>query len=123
MHYRRKRAGKAVDSPIRRYGTGHTTHEGYISIAAKGHPNSRRSGYACEHRVVMARLLGRPLRKDENVHHKNGNRADNRPENLELWVTSQPCGQRVEDKVAWAVEILERYAPERLASSRAAKAS
>ena len=81
-----------------------------------------RDGYACwswrrdgklifvpEHRIVMERALGRELYADENVHHRNGLRADNRPENLELWSTSQPCGQRVEDKLAWAVMILERY--------------
>lgn len=63
-----------------------------------------------EHRTVMERMLRRPLRADENVHHVNGNRADNRESNLELWSTSQPSGQRVADKVAWAREILALYA-------------
>lgn len=40
---------------------------------------------------------------------KNGVRDDNRPENLELWTISHPTGQRVEDAVAWAREILRRY--------------
>jgi hypothetical protein len=44
----------------------------------------------------------------------NGVRDDNRPENLELWSKSQPAGQRVADKVSWALEILKLYAPERL---------
>ena len=57
----------------------------------------------------MQRALGRELCADENVHHINGVRDDNRLENLELWSTSQPAGQRVEDKVAWAREILDRY--------------
>ena len=57
-----------------------------------------------EHRQVMEQILGRPLHPFENVHHKNGRRADNRPSNLELWVKPQPSGQRPEDLVAWVAE-------------------
>jgi hypothetical protein len=62
-----------------------------------------------EHRLVMEHYLGRALISDEQPHHKNGNRSDNRIENLELWSSLQPAGQRVTDKLAYAREIIARY--------------
>lgn len=90
------------------------TAEGYVKVWAPDHPNAQSRGWILEHVKVMAEMVGRSLVKDENVHHINGVKDDNRPENLELWNTSQPKGQRVTDKVAWAREILSRYAPEEL---------
>lgn len=84
--------------------------EGERRIRKDGYVKTRRNGVVgLEHRLVMAELLGRPLLHHETPHHVNGDRADNRPNNLELWNTSQPPGQRVEDKVAWAREILSVY--------------
>jgi len=74
------------------------------------------TGTIAAHRLVMTEHLGRKLLTSEQVHHINGDTHDNRLENLELWDTSHPAGQRIEDKVKWATEILQRYKPERLAN-------
>lgn len=78
-------------------------------VYAPEHPNARKSGDIAEHVVVMSEVLGRPLHKGESVHHRNGIRDDNRPENLELWAHMQPHGQRVADLLQFAHEVIERY--------------
>jgi hypothetical protein len=61
----------------------------------------------------MEQHLGRPLRKGETVHHRDGNRPRNTIDNLELWTRAQPYGQRAADLLAWAEEIAARHGPER----------
>lgn len=85
------------------YRGGYINHDGYRVIP------THEGKTMLEHRFVMEQHLGRKLAFDENIHHLNGVRDDNRIENLELWNTSQPCGQRIADKVRWAKEILARY--------------
>lgn len=65
----------------------------------------------------MEQMLGRPLRDFENVHHRNGIRTDNRPENLELWVKAQPAGQRVTDLVEWVIQFYPELVTEALLAS------
>jgi hypothetical protein len=75
---------------------------GYRIIHVDGQP-------VAEHRYVMEKKIGRKLFSDETVHHKDGQRSFNDPSNLELWSSRQPKGQRVEDKVSFALSILSRY--------------
>lgn len=109
-HYRQSRVGDGTLRPLRLPGKKWKDPAGYVYICKKGHPNAiTRGGTIFEHRYVMAQHLGRALLPGEEVHHKNGVHDDNRLENLELWVTSQPKGQRPEDLLEWADEIIRRY--------------
>ncbi len=107
MHYWRWRTRDGdvgSPKPERPGGSRFVSSGGYVRIHMPQHAAANCDGYVLEHRLVMEHILGRALYRSESVHHKNGRRDDNRPENLELWVKAQPAGQRVEDLVAWVVE-------------------
>ena len=98
-----------MNDPIRRRGKSgdwRVDKDGYVVTSING----RNVG---QHRLVMEEHLGRKLRPDEEVHHKFGDRQDNRIEALELWLVGhQPRGQRVTDLLENAVDMIERYSDE-----------
>lgn len=104
MHWGRLRRRGTTDPPPPRPRNPYTDASGYVREFIDGHRQGQ-----LQHRLVMQRHLGRPLRPGESVHHKNGIKTDNRIQNLELWASYQPSGQRVEDLVAFAKEILALY--------------
>lgn len=65
----------------------------YLIEYVPDHPNADAKGYVMQHRLVMERMLGRYLKKREQVHHKNGIKTDNRPENLEIVTHAKPYGR------------------------------
>ena len=88
--------------------------EGYVDLYHPVHPNAHQNGYVAEHVLIMSQRIGRPLFPGETVHHKNGDKQDNRIENLELHSGMHGKGAAVEDLIAHAHAVLARYKPEAL---------
>lgn len=87
------------------------TEDGYILITVENYPKKHKDGYIFEHIFVMSQLIGRLLLKGETVHHKNGVRDDNDPDNLELRVNNHGQGQNIKDLVPYWKKMLILYEP------------
>ena len=112
-----KRARTGPASPMWKGGK-YTDGNGYMLVWAKGHPNANCNNMVKEHILVMSEHLDRPLNDDETVHHKNGNKLDNRLENLELrLIDNHPAGITTEDAIAHALRVLATYKPDSLKQS------
>ena len=105
--YERKNRGakKHIHKPV---GDKFVNTYGYVVIKIQGSKGVK-AKRELEHRYIMSIFLGRKLETYESVHHKNGNKQDNELDNLELWVTKQPRGQRPKDLIEYAKWILKTY--------------
>ena len=90
-------AGIAQRPALKAKAKGSVDKHGYVILSRLNSKGDNPGYQQPEHRRVMEKILGRKLEKDETVHHKNGIRRDNRPENLELWSGRHGRGQRAED--------------------------
>lgn len=79
-------------------GGSYISSEGYRMVYAKGHPRCWENDHVREHILVAEQKLGRPLLPDEVVHHINGIKTDNRPENLEVKTNSQHVSEHFRGK-------------------------
>lgn len=77
----------------------------YLYAVVKDHPFATKNGYVLHHRVVMENHIGRLLCRNEIVHHKNGDKKDNRIENLELMTASEHAKLHGSDKVRATTEL------------------
>jgi hypothetical protein len=99
---RRKKIGIYVRS-LNRKGPNHPSwrggryigKDGYVRILMREHPNANKDGYVLEHRIIMEKTINRYLNRNEEVHHKNGIKSDNRPENLEVLIKKMHEGKVV----------------------------
>ena len=106
-HYENVRSqGQHPDFPGYKLASQKARH-GYVRLQSPWRKGAKKE--ALLHRLVMEKHLGRQLLPGETVHHRDGDRKNNDLTNLELWWSNHGPGQRVSDKVRWAIELLKQY--------------
>lgn len=81
--FREKMSGE--NNPAWKGGSYIEPEKGYRMIRMPNHPRARANGYVLEHLIVAEKILGRPLRVNEEVHHRDRDRANNDPANLRIY--------------------------------------
>lgn len=76
-----------------------TRKDGYVAIHFPDHPDANKEGMVMEHRLIMECVIGRRLKEDEVVHHKNKNKSDNRLENLQLMTFKEHAALHLKERL------------------------
>lgn len=85
---------KGPKAPFWRGGRYKDNHSGYVWVHNPEHPLCNKKGYVLEHRLVMEKFIGRNLKSNEIIHHRNKIKDDNKIENLEIIFVGEPnCGE------------------------------
>lgn len=90
------RTGRTYNRPKR-----YVDQHGYVILWDPTHHLANKTGYVKEHRLVMEQKIGRKLKKEEVVHHKNGIKDDNHPENLDIMTLSKHAAHHAEELRDW----------------------
>ena len=113
-HCPTKSCGCLIKDILRNRMTGENHYDwkgGNATLTGKGYKEFRHGDLRgkLEHRYIYETHYGVKLKPHQNIHHINGDRTDNRIENLELWDVAQPSGQRVEDKIKFYFQLVQEY--------------